>query len=544
MQMIIVDDEAHWVDNLSMHKPWHTLGIEQVHKAYSGREALQILETHPIDIVISDIIMPEMTGIELIERIRLRDKKIKCIILSGHSDFEFTKEALRNQAVDYLLKPPTDTELFGAVKTAIDQLTAEWESISSFERTETTLRENLPLLRGQLLLDALHGQRMSIDEWNRKLVNYGLPFSCGDSALLLVRMEEEFEQYKNNGQQLMEYAIVNMAEEIIGEFAEVWGVKEEHGYLAFLIQLKAGHSEVGKETILEKLAIQLQYKVKQFLKGSLSIVMTEWFKLPEQLSERYRQASAYFMQIVGEEREFVMRVGDLEQNDSQGALDAIYQPPTLINLLEAGRWDTAEEKLTAVFTELDERWSESLEHCMEAGFLIASSFTHLAHRNGRTLTKLLGEDIQPLQSGEAFSSISKLRKWSIGVLGKLKEETSNEIKDFRSLYVMKTQQFVEKNLHLDVSLRTLADHVNLHPTHLSKIYKIETGEGISTYVSSLRMDRACHLLRATEKKVYEISMEVGYLDPAYFIKVFKRQFGVTPQDYRDGNNSLTDSYEN
>jgi two-component system response regulator YesN len=544
MQMIIVDDEAHWVDNLSMHKPWHTLGIEQVHKAYSGREALQILETHPIDIVISDIIMPEMTGIELIERIRLRDKKIKCIILSGHSDFEFTKEALRNQAVDYLLKPPTDTELFGAVKTAIDQLTAEWESISSFERTETTLRENLPLLRGQLLLDSLHGHRMSIDEWNRKLASYGLPFSCGDSALLLVRMEEEFEQYKNNGQQLMEYAIVNMAEEIIGEFAEVWGVKEEHGYLAFLVQLKEGCSDVGKETILEKLAIQLQYKVKQFLKGSLSIVMTEWFKLPEQLSERYRQASAYFMQIVGEEREFVMRVGDLESNDSHGALDAIYQPPTLINLLEAGRWDAAEEKLVTVFAELDERWSESLEHCMEAGFLIASSFTHLAHRNGRTLTKLLGEDIQPLQSGEAFSSISKLRKWSVGVLGKLKEGTSNEIKDFRSLYVKKTQQFVEKNLHLDVSLRTLADHVNLHPTHLSKIYKIETGEGISNYVFSLRMDRACHLLRSTEKKVYEISMDVGYLDPAYFIKVFKRQFGVTPQDYRDGNNSLTDSYEN
>lgn len=544
MQMIIVDDEAHWVDNLSMHKPWHTLGIEQVHKAYSGREALQILETHPIDIVISDIIMPEMTGIELIERIRLRDKKIKCIILSGHSDFEFTKEALRNQAVDYLLKPPTDKELFGAVKTAIDQLTAEWESISSFERTETTLRENLPLLRGQLLLDALHGHRMSIDEWNRKLASYGLPFNCGDSALLLVRMEEEFEQYKNNGQQLMEYAIVNMAEEIIGEFAEVWGVKEEHGYLAFLVQLKEGGSDVGKETILEKLAIQLQYKVKQFLKGSLSIVMTEWFKLPEQLSERYRQASSYFMQIVGEEREFVMRVGDLEQNDSQGALDAIYQPPTLINLLEAGRWDAAEDKLATVFAELDERWSESLEHCMEAGFLIASSFTHLAHRNGRTLTKLLGEDIQPLQSGEAFSSISKLRKWSVGVLGKLKEETSNEVKDFRSLYVTKTQQFVEKNLHLDVSLRTLADHVNLHPTHLSKIYKIETGEGISNFVSSLRMDRACHLLRTTEKKVYEISTEVGYLDPAYFIKVFKRQFGVTPQDYRDGNNSLTDSYEN
>lgn len=76
--------------------------------------------------------------------------------------------------------------------------------------------------------------------------------------------------------------------------------------------------------------------------------------------------------------------------------------------------------------------------------------------------------------------------------------------------------------------------MNLHTTHLSKIYKIETGEGISDYVSRLRMERACHLLKSTDKKVYEISTEIGYLEPAYFIKVFKRQFGVTPQDYRFG----------
>lgn len=95
MQMIIVDDEAHWVDNLSMTKPWHTLGIEQVHKAYSAREALQIIDTHPIDIVISDIQMPEMTGIELIERIRKHNKKIKCIILSGHSEFDYAKKHYR-----------------------------------------------------------------------------------------------------------------------------------------------------------------------------------------------------------------------------------------------------------------------------------------------------------------------------------------------------------------------------------------------------------------------------------------------------------------
>ncbi|MDQ0196631.1 response regulator transcription factor [Paenibacillus wynnii] len=535
MQMIIVDDEAHWVDNLAMNKPWHTLGIEHVHKAYSATEALQIIDTHPIDIVISDVQMPEMTGLELIERVRVRDKKIKCIILSGHSDFEFAKKAVQHKAVDYLLKPPTDQELFGAVKTAIDQLNAEWKLISSLEKTQYTLRENMPLLRGQLLLDSLQGHRLSADEWERKLGNYKLPFSYGECSLMLVRLEEEFGQYKNNGQPLIEYAIMNMAEEILGEFMEVWGVKEEHGYLVFLLQLKEQGTDIGQETILEKLSSQLQYKVKQFLKGSLSIVITEWFPFPEQLPDRFRQASAYFRQIVGDEREFVMRVSDLEQSTEQGPLDALYLPPSLINLLEAGHWDAAEAKLMAVFAELDDKWPESWEHCMEAGFLISASYTHLAHSNGHTLVKLLGTDMEPLQNGEAFTTISKLRKWSLGALGKLKEGTSNEVKDIRSLYVKKIQEFTDKNLHLDVSLRVLADHVNLHPTHLSKIYKIETGEGISEYISRLRMERACHKLKTTTKKVYEIGMEIGYMDPAYFIKVFKRQFGVTPQEYRDGN---------
>lgn len=535
MQMIIVDDEAHWVDNLATTKPWHTLGIEVVHRAYSAREALEIIETNPVDIVISDIQMPEMNGLELIERIREHNKKIRCIILSGHSEFEFAKRAVQNKAVDYLLKPPTDAELMEAVGTAIDQLNNEWELVSSLEHTRFTLRENLPLLRGQLLLDALQGHRLPPQEWERKLGNYELPFHEGESALMLVRLEEEFGQYRNNGQPLIEYAIINMAEEIMGEFMEVWGVKEEHGYLVFLLQLKDGAVSSSKETILEKLSLQLQSKVKQFLKGSLSIVVTEWFSFPQQLPEQFRQATAYFRQIVGDEREFVMRVSPQEPASAQRPLDALYLPPSLIHLLEAGHWEAAEAKLIAVCAELDEQWPDSWEHCMEAGFLISASFTNLAHRNSHTLAKLLGSDIEPLLSGDAFSTIAKLRKWSLDVLAKLKEGTSNEIKDMRSLYVRQIQEFTDKNLHLDVSLRVLADHVKLHPTHLSKIYKIETGEGISDYIARLRMDRACHKLKTSDKKVYEIALEIGYMDPAYFIKVFKRQFGVTPQEYREGN---------
>ncbi|MHA7964528.1 response regulator [Paenibacillus sp. CAU 1782] len=534
MQLLIVDDEAHWVDNLAMNKPWHTLGITGVHKAYSAREALELIDANGIDIVISDILMPEMTGIELIQKIRERDKGIKCIILSGHSDFEYAKEAVRHQAVEYVLKPPSDEELFAAVGTARDQLQAEWASVSSFERTQFTLRENLPLLRGQLLLGALRGERLRREEWSRKLESYGLPVEFGDSWLMLVRMEEEFGQYRNKGQHLLEYAVMNIAEEIVGEYAQVWGVKDEHGYLVFLLQRKGEATRSRGDKLLEGLMVRLQSKVKQYLQGSLSIVMTETFQFPEDLAARYRRSVSSFRQIVGDEREFIMVLGEEDKSPSHGTLESIHMPPLLGHLLEAGRWDAAEEKLGDILGELDGHYSDSLEHCMEAGFLIAAAFTHIAHRNGLALSGLPGVNAEQLMNGEAFSSISRLRVWSIGALSALRSATANEMNDTRSRYVKKVQQFAERNLHLDVSLRALADHVNLHTTHLSKIYKLETGEGISDYVSRLRMERACHLLRASDKKVYEISAEIGYLEPAYFIKVFKKQFGVTPQEYRNG----------
>ncbi len=534
MQLLIVDDEAHWVDNLAMNKPWHTLGITGVFKAYSAREALELIQANGIDIVISDILMPEMTGIQLIEKIRELDKSIKCIILSGHSDFEYAKEAVRHQAVEYVLKPPSDEELFAAVEAARNQLQAEWANISSYERTQFTLRENLPLLRGQLLLGALRGERLHREEWTRKLESYALPVKFGDSWLMLVRMEEEFGQYRNNGQHLVEYAVMNIAEEILGEYAYVWGVKDEHGYLVFLLQLKSEGDSRRGDKLLEGLMVRLQSKVKQYLQGSLSIVMTEPFQFPEDVPACYRRSVSSFRQIVGDEREFIMVLGEEEKSPSHGTLESIHMPPLLGSLLEAGRWDAAEEKLGAIFGELDEHYSDSLEHCMEAGFLIAAAFTHIAHRNGLTLSGLQGGNTEQLMNGEAFSSISRLRAWSLGALSALRSATANEMNDTRSRYVKKVQQFAERNLHLDVSLRALADHVNLHTTHLSKIYKLETGEGISDYVARLRMERACHLLRASEKKVYEISAEIGYLEPAYFIKVFKKQFGVTPQEYRNG----------
>ncbi|WP_231571026.1 response regulator [Gordoniibacillus kamchatkensis] len=104
-QLLIVDDEAHVVERLAAMVPWESVGVAAVHKAYSGMEALELLQEHPIDVVLTDVRMPGMTGLELSAHIRRNWTKTRCILLSGHADFEYAKEAISSGLPAICLSP-------------------------------------------------------------------------------------------------------------------------------------------------------------------------------------------------------------------------------------------------------------------------------------------------------------------------------------------------------------------------------------------------------------------------------------------------------
>jgi two-component system response regulator YesN len=125
-QLLIVDDEESTVEALAVSLPREELEIEHVYKAYSSDEALRVLETHNVDILITDIQMPEENGLQLIKKVNAQYKGIKCILLTGHAEFEYAKEAIGRNIVDYLLKPIKDQLLFASIRKAQEQLKQEW----------------------------------------------------------------------------------------------------------------------------------------------------------------------------------------------------------------------------------------------------------------------------------------------------------------------------------------------------------------------------------------------------------------------------------
>ncbi|HEX7057557.1 MAG TPA: response regulator [Bacilli bacterium] len=536
IQLLIVDDEPHVVDRLANTIDWPSMGVEGVHTAYSGEEALNILSVNHMDIVITDIQMPGISGLDLIREIGKRWKAIKCVLLSGHAEFAYAQEAIRQGVDDYILKPVTVENLLNVVAKVIADLRLEWEERVSQQRIEQTLRENLPLLRGNLLDDLLKGRQYAETTLREKLRLLELRFSLNETCtLMMIRLDNDFTDYDFHNRSLIEYAIGNIAEEIFGGNFLVWHCKDAHDYLVFLLSPNpdSGRGNLNVRHELQRASTQLQAAVKNYLKGNISISLSREGFFPRDIVKMYNSCISAMRQHIGNEHELIMTVSDeMEQVEIQ-TLNSLYELPTLTQLLEAGRWDDSVGKLKQIFKELGEKGTQSVELPLEVFFAISAAFAHITHKNGLSLSSVTGLANDNWFQEYPFRSLEQLEKWSMRVLNHLKDHMDQETKDSRKRIIHEVREFVEQNLAKDVSLQAIADHVHMHPVYISKIYKSETGQKLSDFVYQYRMEMASYLLAHTSHKIYEIAEMVGYQRAHSFIHVFKKHYGVTPQEYRE-----------
>ncbi|GAB6926501.1 hypothetical protein JCM10914A_04840 [Paenibacillus sp. JCM 10914] len=543
-ELMIVDDEPHSVDSLADTIDWKSIGICNVYKAYSAMEALDRLKVRPVDIMITDIHMPKMNGLELIEEVRKVWPRTKCLILSGYAEFEFAQKAIQLNTVEYLLKPVLNDEMIEKVSVLVEQLQSEWSDITSKEQAVKAIQENLPLLRGNLLHEFLQGRQHSRALWERRLELLQLPFHYGNRYMIFVlRIEEGFHSFDTDNRPLLEYAVYNIVEEIVGMMFDVWYCKDAYDYHIFLIQWKCSQEErddylsalhMKESEYIDVLYSRVQHNVRVFLKGHISILSSEWDWFPRSLSTVYYEMLTVFRQQIGKDNSFCLKLSNYAKPKHIHTLTTLHEPPVLAQLLETGRWDEAERKLGLVFEQMIGNGKyESRDNLIEVYFHIYNAFTYILHRNGRKISDFLGRSLEQLIDGNAYHHAGQLFERTISMLHQLRDESLLEQRDNRLKIIQDVQRYIEQHLSGDVSLQRLSEHVFMHPTYLSKIYKVETGEGINHYIQRLRKDKALQLLKHTDYKVYEIGNLVGLSNTTYFIKQFRKDTGMTPQEFRD-----------
>jgi two-component system response regulator YesN len=416
----------------------------------------------------------------------------------------------------------------------------EWNEIVSQQRTLYTLNEHLPLLRGALLNDLLQGKYIPLPMLSKKLDMLNLPIELNHSfAMMFIRLEQGFDRYDDYSRSLLEFGISNISEEIFGKQFELWPCKDVNDNLVFVITNK-NHAEGlsddnGKLTrkVLEKCSLQLQESVTTYLKGSISVLISEWGTFPDDLYSYYQKSMSVIRNHPDNVQGFFINSIHIDSAEEFQPLRSIHEPPLLWNLLEAGRWDAAEQKFNHIIQELRSKKGYLHDYLYEVVMMVSFSVSHTIHKQGRLMQHIADLNMTAGADHEALRSVTGLEKWGRDIIQVLKDKTINEAKNSQRSLIQKINQYVQMNLEYDVSLQSIADHVYLHPVYVSKIYKLETGEGISEYIYRLRMEKAAHLLAGTNEKIQEICRKSGYQNPSHFSRVFKKYFDMTPDEFRE-----------
>ncbi|MBD3920974.1 response regulator [Paenibacillus sp. PR3] len=532
LEVLIVDDIPSQVDSIAATIPKDELGIGAIHKAYSGEEALQLYRDHNIHIVITDIRMPEMSGVELIREIREMGRKAKIIVISGYADFEYAQSVVPYNTSGYMMKPVNPDQLRVTLNQLSEEIASERKLQEQQQRDTYALRESLPALRNELLNRLLYDNGIPCAELERKLFLLNVPFPLHQKAgLFIVRLEGKLQQYERMDKGLIEYAVTNMAEELFREDFHLWFCRDHNEYLVFLVTPKdaSGTRAQMLQHVMDVQAAALKKKAESLLSGTISIIVAQnWASFPEGVPQLYRSVIDG-MRMIEEQRQSVfLRFAGKNGQPRIGTLTSLYRPPLLMHLLDTGNWVQAEEKLTEVFAEL-RSVNYPPEHANEAYFAIANAYQYMAHKKGKLLSEFGAPSFGLMP---AAPSLGQLEKWAFMILRNLREQSADS-SDRQKGLVDRVHAFIEKNINDNLSLQTIAAHIDLHPAYLSRAYRAETGNNLSDFILRYRMELASYLLRSSDKKIYEVAQTVGYQAVPHFIKLFKAFSNMTPQEFRD-----------
>ncbi len=536
--LLIVDDHKHQVDSLATTMPWEQFGITEIHKAYSGQTALEIINAHAVDLLITDIRMPGMSGLELIQYVNDQKKKIDCILLTGYAEFEYAKKAIELHAIYYFIKPVRDEALLDAVGQLIEKRQNERQQHEKFEYASSIVHQNLPLLRESLLLELLQDTNISRSQLMDKLMMYRIPFAYGDPIrMVAIKLDPFFyESYGTADMKLFQFAVLNMAEELFSALFHLWACKAPQGHLIMLLlpKTKEGDSSIywspEKEQVWASLAGRLMEHVDDYLKGTITTYVSNVAQFPEEVPSAYASIVSMLMKS-NQQQGMIVSAPQPGTDLGMKPLKALYQQPMLIRLMDSGNRDKLNQKLSDIFSELEHSHSDSQAHLREAYLHLLSSFTYLAHKKGKVLEDIVGSASSRAEH-HVIHSAKLLKTWSLVILDALFDERSLHVDENNRQLVNKVHAYIEQHLGTDVTLQSIGDYVYLNAIYLSQIYKEITGENVSEYILRARMEKAKLLLKQSSYRIYEITERVGYQSPQHFIRTFKRYYGMTPEHYR------------
>ncbi|WP_337098919.1 response regulator [Paenibacillus sp. YIM B09110] len=517
---LLVDDEELDLYGLRHFIPWEQLGIAVSASVNSGYAAMSVLEREQIDILVTDIRMPNMSGLELAKKAKTLWPDLRIIFVSGVEDFHYAREALALNAVSYVLKPVDDDELTRTIEQVKDSLDTARENV----RMESVYKELAPMARKQWLLDALEGMSLSSEagfEYERNAELSKLPgkiavLEIDDVAWKLSKLSD-MEREK----------LLSDCLEYLAEQAKIAGVANCCRIAPHRMACILENADDASYEWLTSAIIGLSERHPVTATAGVG----ELFEAYADMKRSYKEALKALSCKWFEGKNRVIELGRIEHAELEHARHVDIGLDTLFEALSRCDALSIEEEAGGVFSfvrRLDSKQDVD-------NFLARALFKLELYLEGLNVDfqDHWGKAADHWEAITSYETIADVQEWFISKLKAISDVLLVKKQRKNRQLIEKVMAFVESRVGEQLTtLRDVSDHFSYSHNYMGQLFREETGRSFTDFIIHVRLEKACELLKHSSLKIYEISDHVGYSNLTYFSKQFKESFGLSPGEYR------------
>ncbi|MGO4109068.1 response regulator transcription factor [Paenibacillus sp. YAF4_2] len=539
-RMLIVDDEKLILEGLVQLFTQESTGDLAVYQASSAIEALSVLARKKIDILLTDIRMPTMTGLQLAEEVRERWPDCRIIFLTGYHDFDYIYEAVKRGSVRYVLKSEGDARIFEVVQDTIQELEESLRVESLLQQAVQLQKRQSSHYRSLFLSDLAEGLLNEEEFEHSSFTDLDIPLEKEMPVYFAAaRLDEGSKRLKGTEKDYMFAALDTLCQRYLHPSVKITGYSDSHCYYYLFIQPK-DDSLLSREMIHAFLigsfeTIQRSAEVTLQLPVSFALMNQSmgWMET----SRAIQVIKLLFYPYQGEERiilteKSMASVNPSDENSNYQELATLQQQANKIELyLESGQKEA--------LLQLIEMLRAGLRPFIMEDHKVLAAYSSYSLRFLIGLNKFELSDkpqIQPLLNMLMNPIIHRTWEQAVDILKELSllffEFQRSQTSMVKNDVIGKLKTYIHQNLSGDLSLTNLSEQVYLNPEYMSRLFKQAEGVTLSDYITALKLDKAKEQLSLPNLYVQDIASNLGFSTAGYFTRFFKKETGLTPQEFR------------
>jgi len=528
-RMIIADDEAieRFAFRTVVSKEFPE--IEIIGEAASGKEVLQkSMDTNP-DIIIMDIKMPGINGIEAARQIKSRLKSVHVIILTAYDNFNYIQEGLKLGIDDYLLKPSKKEKIIQVLKRTIGLIEEERRKQEEDERLVQKVEEMRPVIENQLI-SSLVFEKVTSPEVKSYLKFLDIEFSQGFVMAINIGGQGDLNPREYAKLQTISRDAYNIIYPMLHNRFKCAVSFPVSNNIVLIISTEKGTDEYRVRVMSMETASGIQSVIRDKFFTEIYVGIGNVFDDISNMDRSYREAlEALKTTSVNED---IKHFGDISTRAESSLEYPVRKEKGLLEAVKLNEIKKCSQYIDDIFSWMFNHVGSNFPFIKTYVISLVGFILRIAVESGVKVEKCEALNRDLYGELQSINDIWNLKKWFEDVVNSVFNYVASTRNERLSGIIDRAKSHIAENYMKEVTLEKVAELVLLSPQHFSRIFKQETGMNFVDYLTEVQLKRSKELLQKSFMNVKEISYSVGYNDPNYFFKVFKKATDMTPGDYR------------